>query len=336
MPLYANTIIDKHLGLIAYGGNPRQTSYRLWTEQELLPLVVHDGNAVRGARYYDGFIFEPGCDRRGGMISPRYLGMAGPASKDGWQQAADALFAEGRNMAAVMNLSRQLKPWEHVDCWAALPYPQDAQWESFGSIQGQNIAFSGNPDGRLAALIWWVRAVESGWCSTSALYPGHRCRMRGFVWVKNSMDSDDRTIVASLAKMLDQQRLKLMWCANYGTSDAHLGEKLGFHQICLRPTFTGSGSRGQDWIKHASDFASEHKLGLVVWEPAERRAQLDAWLTSLHEHYAGGVHVYEMPASRVASWHRHHHPYYGLLYRYMHGVRNTMRSGSEHRDEGLA
>lgn len=335
MSLSANKRISNHLGLIAYGGKPRQSRMNLWSDQDLLPLIVNQGNAGEGARYFDGLIFEAGCDTQGGIVSPRYLGMSGPATMNGWREAADALFAEGCNVAAAMDVSRRLGPRETFDCWLALPYPPENERLVFGTQQSRDTTLERNLDARLRALDWWMKTVQTEWLRTSARYPGHCCRLRGFVWMKSAIVGEDRTLTARISRLLSERQMQLMWCANYGSTGTHDGSSLGFHQVCIRPTFLGYGTRGKEWIKQASIFASKYKLGMVVWEAAQTRSQVETWLSMLRRHYEGGVHIYEIGASRIASWHRHHHPFYEQMYQYFQTARESLRNRSD-RDEGLA
>lgn len=317
--------LNNHVNFVGCMRTPFTKQWASRTLDELVPLILYRGEAAQ--RYFGGLLFEAWCDKKGGLISPRYLGMASPASSAGWKQAAVELFTADRNIDATLKIAKQLPPNDCCDIWIALPYPPGNQREPFGNIDNRTISFTGRTEDRLAALKWWIDLILSGWERTVASLPGQQVQLCGFVWLKNYLDAGDSTVIAAIGDYCRERNTRLIWCQNYGTTKAHEGHELGFDLVFTRPTYQGkTEKRGEDWVKYASAFSQGYQLGMIMWEPAGIREQAQRWIQLGQTYMEGAFHFYEFEGGRGSTLLNPADPFYTSLFQYMREMdaRNVM------------
>jgi len=269
-----------------------------YTLRLLLPAVLYRGRGTEErdppAPFFRGLLFEAGQDSRGGLVSPRLLGMSGPATRKGWEQALGWMFRPACNIGAALAASRRLPAGSELDIWLALPYPPGNQKQVFGLVNGCRIRFCSTPEHRLTALLWWVEEALARWNKLAAAVPGNRGTFRGFVWLKNYLDPDDVRLVNRLADALASRGCRLLWCCNYGTTYAHRRDAVRVDGVYTRPTWFGFGKRNGEWVRTAAAFSAEHGLGMVIWVPDGSPDGLKRWLAMGKAHMAGSPHLFEL------------------------------------------
>jgi len=273
------------------------------------------------APVFGGLLFEAERDDRGGLISPRFLGMAGPASREGWERALGRLFHPARNIGAALAASRLLPEGASLDIWLALPSPPRGQEREFGRVAGRRLRFALRQEDRVTALLWWADGAAARWERLAAAAPGHRCVFRGFVFMRPYLDANDIHVAKRIAEELGSRGMGLLWCSNCGTTPAH-GTDARFDGLFLRPTRFGIDSRDGDGsgFPDAADFSVRHGPGVVVWVPDGSPERLRRWLRMGKAHFAGRPHLFELGDWRETGLIDPASPAYHELRAYLSGI----------------
>ncbi len=288
-----------------------------WTAEEWRPYLAYwrDGKPVDAM--FGGLLLEADRSSSGEAISAHAIGFGGPPTSAGWQKAIDELFVSDGNLPAAVAVSREQPSLPPVDIWITLPYP-DVTRQPFGSVGKKTLDFHLREEDRKTALTWWIGEVLSAWNQLDKSLSGHRCRLCGFAWTKNSFAPGDEKLVGQISRFLHDRKLKLLWCQNYGTTNAHRGRELGFDLICTRPTVNGTPLRGAGWIASAAKLCRIHNLGMIIWgDPFVSNRQLDDFLQVGRQMFSEAFQLYELGDKAVYQFWRTNDPIYHSLYSYM-------------------
>lgn len=310
--------LQNHVCVIPCGGLLGDANMN-WNKEQLNPYVHYVINRQTVDHMFKGFMFNGIRTRADRFIHPLFAGFGQPSDITDWLLWADALFLPHVNLNAL----NETISGEKRDVWVSFPYPHPFQ-RTFGVVKNKNLDFLEEPD-RLEAVTWWGEQWLTRWLQRPQLHA--KLQFRGFLWQRETIDANDRSLVARVNAWIHSRGYASMWLPNYGSIGVSDWDKMGFDVVALNTNYTGNTSYDYKWIQNAAMFAAGVHTGLqLVWGNGliyNRHHPLDYWNLGLPA-YSGYMTesflVHQFPNQRLDVLQQTSFVDYVRLYTFIKGL----------------
>lgn len=248
--------IQNHLCVLPYG-DESESGICNWTAEDLKPYQFYLVNDVAIDSMFGGLIFNPICGRKDHFLYPMYTDFGKPVEKEDWKLALKRLFLRNYNLDAA---AKNTTDGKKLDIWVTVPYPNITQ-TNFGKVEGEAINFK-IEEHRVLAMTWWINRFLSKW--EKAKHLQEKLTLRGFVWPRASIDSQDENLVQRITTYIRQKGLLSLWLQQYGSVGCVEWKKFGFDATCTHPNFYGTTGPDFPWIANSTVFAQYFRIGMQI------------------------------------------------------------------------
>lgn len=290
-----------------------------WSKEQLNPYVHYVIQGRNVDHLFKGFVFSGIRVRADHFIHPLFAGFGNPSDMSDWTLWADLLFSSGSNLHALSETATG----EKRDVWVSLPYPHSFQ-RAFGVVHNKTLDFMEETD-RLAAVTWWGEQWLARWNQRPQLHA--KLQFRGFLWQRETIDTSDRPLVASINAWIHRRGYASMWLPNYGSIGVSDWEQLGFDVVALNTNYTGNTNYDQQWIRNTAMFAAGIHAGIqLVWGKGliyNPHHPLDHWnlgLPAYHGYMSESFVVHQFPNQRLDVLQQTSFVNYVRLYTFIKGL----------------
>ena len=216
---------------LCYNYRPVAEDKGFQTEDYYLPLAAYlspDGKIID--TFMDGFLYLPDVSFD---FSPRGQHF------EGWQDYADSVFAEGKNLDALDKTVGRIKQELDLPDYKASVYftilYTFTGYEDFGVLNGEHLVFD-NPESRKKAIKWMIDTMISRFNERNY----QNTEIKGFYWFEEALNPTDKyeqelTLFAS--EYVRSLGYKCFWIPYYRALGYEHWRSYGFDTACMQPNY---------------------------------------------------------------------------------------------------
>lgn len=245
----------RDLALIYQGGSQRIP----WTEDQILPYVVHTFGNGKKDWLFDGFLFLEFADMPECNYAPGYRGKRA-ARKEDWQRYIDRMFESGKALDALNTCIEHQKAeigdpgFKHkVVITLPTPIPHQKDW---GEINGKALDFDNVEDAKLACQ-WYLDNLTERFAAAGF----NNIELTGIYWVDEDMARLDG-FTRHIAPYIHDKGLQFVWIPYFKAKGYEKWRELGFDVVYHQPNHFFHKEIPDSRLDEACSLARQHGMGM--------------------------------------------------------------------------
>lgn len=256
IPLFAQYKTDKinDLALIYQGGVNRLD----WTQDQLLPYVVHQFADGHKDWLFDGFLFLDFSDGKGRNYAYGYN--KDNARKEEWVWLLNRLFEKGKALSALDDcIQREKKELENptfqhsVVVGLPIALPKQTDW---GVLDGKTLDFNNQAD-QIKAMTWYVKQLTKRF--KKANYKN--IKLVGFYWIDEDIATCKKLSI-DISKYVHSQNKRMYWIPYWKAKGYEQWKQLGFDIAYQQPNHFFTATIPDSRLDEACQSALSNNMGM--------------------------------------------------------------------------